>query len=62
MTTRSIAGLTFHVPSPSVYILVGFPVQIFFASGEWWVECGGKAGRRASLQQAAEDLAEAVLA
>jgi hypothetical protein len=57
MTHRTIAGLRFAVPSPSVYQLIGLPVQIIFASGEWWIECGGKWGRRASLQAAAEDLA-----
>lgn len=58
MTQRTIAGLRFSVPSPSVYQLVGFPVQIIFASGAWWIECGGKWGQRPSLQAAAEDLAE----
>lgn len=62
MTTRTIAGLQFNVPSPSVYQLAGFPVQIIFAKGSWWIECGGKFGRRASLADAAEDLAWAVLA
>lgn len=57
MTQRTIAGLAFNVPSPSVYQLVGFPVQIIFASGDWWIECGGKWGRRKSLMEAAEDLA-----
>lgn len=61
MTQRTIAGLRFAVPSPSVYQLIGFPVQIIFASGEWWIECEGKFGRRASLKDAAEDLAGAVL-
>lgn len=42
--------------------LARFPVQIIFASGAWWIECGGKFGQRASLADAAEDLAEAVLA
>jgi hypothetical protein len=57
MTKRTIAGLRFNVPSPSVYQLCGFPVQIFFANGSWWIECGGKVGARPSLQAAAEDLA-----
>lgn len=58
MTQRTIAGLAFNVPSPSVYQLIGFPVQIIFANGFWWIECGGKLGARASLAQAAEDIAE----
>lgn len=57
MTQRTICGLTFNVLSPSVYQLRGFPVQIIFASGTWWIECGGKWGQRASLLRAAEDLA-----
>ena len=57
MIQRTIAGLTFNVPSPSVYQFIGLPVQIFFASGAWWIECGGKAGARRSLREAVEDLA-----
>lgn len=57
MTKRTIAGLQFLCPSPSVYQLIGFPVQVIFASGVWWIECGGKYGQRPSLLQAAEDLA-----
>lgn len=61
MAQRTIAGLAFNVPSPSVYQLIGFPVQIIFAKGEWWIECGGKWGQRPSLQAAAEDLAWVML-
>ena len=57
MPQRTIAGLVFDVPSPSVYQLRGFPVQIVFVNGFWWLECGGKYGARPSLQRAAEDLA-----
>lgn len=57
MTQRTIAGLRFAVPSPSVYQLIGLPVQIIFANNSWWIECGGKWGSRPTLQRAAEDLA-----